>query len=161
MQITYSNIVAGDTIQLPIRDITSAISITWGDGSATQTGITANNPSKTYSVTRATITIDVSAVGSFSTFGGSQTILSNIGKMTQLNRWGTYNYGITNVSYAFYFATGLTSIPNSIPSTVTNMEGMFRAASICNDSNILLWDVSNVINMKAMFREGQSFNQPF
>jgi hypothetical protein len=37
MQITYSNIVAGNTIQLPIRDITSAISINWGDGSATQT----------------------------------------------------------------------------------------------------------------------------
>lgn len=66
--------------------------------------------------------------------------------------------GVTNASRAFYNATNLTSIPEHIPSTITDMSMMFYGSKL-NPSFVSDWDVSKVTNMESMF-SFSSFDQP-
>lgn len=70
------------------------------------------------------------------------------------------NSGMTSMANAFINAYNLTSVPSNIPSTVTNMNNMFKGATIFNSPNVSNWNVSNSVNMRGMFENAISFNQP-
>ena len=57
MLLEYINIVNGTIIKIPIKNITTPLTINWGDGTSTQTNITSNDPSYTYSSTPSSPTI--------------------------------------------------------------------------------------------------------
>ena len=63
------------------------------------------------------------------------------------------NFGLTNLTNAFYNCTHLTVAPISLPTTsiVTNMAAMFKGASFFNQ-NIGGWNTINVANMSSMFQ---------
>lgn len=54
----------------------------------------------------------------------------------------------------------LTSVPASIPKSVTSLRNVFRGATIFNDPNVSEWDVSNVTTMYYGFGLTKEFNQP-
>jgi surface protein len=148
-------------IQLPIRDITSDITIDWGDGTVATTHL-HDYPEHDYAyINDGEYTITISG-GQFSHFGyiKPQEIeepdpLIGIANLRGLVQWGSYD--ITNMSGAFYNATGLLSVPDYIPENVTDLSFMFeRAASFNQD--ISNWNVSNVTTMEGMFKDTAEFN---
>ena len=69
------------------------------------------------------------------------------------------NTQVTNMGYAFAQSPNLLSVPENVPSTVTNMQSMFAGDSKLNDPNISKWNVSNVSSMNSMFSGATLFNQ--
>ena len=139
--------------------VTSGITINWGD--LTTTPVTDGTPIVTYSHTYPasalpityTITISGASLGSF---GSSGSILRGIPYLTSVGSFGTL--GTTNFTNAFYGATSLTSVPSTLPSSVTNIQNMFRNASLFNQ-DISGWVVNNVTNMFGVFSGATIFNQ--
>lgn len=78
--------------------------------------------------------------------------------LTSMDHWGQ-NTGVVRASSAFYGAGRLTSVPENIPTTITNMDMMFFGTTIFNHPNIGKWDVSNVTSMFGMFNKAAAFNQ--
>ena len=76
--------------------------------------------------------------------------------------WGM-DGGLTSFASTFLDCQVLTQVPSGIPSTVTNLSGMFTNADSLNDVNISSWDTSFVTNMSNMFANtnviGSSFNR--
>jgi len=79
--------------------------------------------------------------------------VSHISSLDSVSSWG--NLGITSLSYAFNNAKFLTSLPDSIPTEVTNCTAMFEFSTF--NSDISGWDMSNVTNMSGMFGGATSF----
>jgi len=128
------------------------VEVDWDDGTIetfTSTGL----KSHTYA-TGGIYTVKVS--GQLTQFGllESNPYAANL---TSVVSWG--DVAIVNMYYTFNDCVNLTSVPNNLPSTVTNCEGMF-ANAISFNQNINSWNVSNVTNMSAMFIFADSFNQP-
>jgi surface protein len=148
-------------IQLPIREITSDITIDWGDGTnATTHG--DDYPEHDYAyINNGEHTITISG-GQFSHFGyikppeiEEPDPLIGISSLRGLIQWGSYE--ITNMSGAFYNATGLLSVPDYIPDNVTDLSSMFERALSFNQ-DISSWNVSNVERIKFMFQGATNFN---
>ena len=99
--------------------------------------------------------------------GESVDTVRIIGNLThfQCNNWQTSlrkvlawgNLGLTDLSQAFANARYLTSVPDSIPEGVTNLNGMFMNAKVFI-GDISSWDVSNVTDMSYMFYQAYDFN---
>ena len=68
--------------------------------------------------------------------------------------------GVKSLNAAFNGATRLTSVPERIPSTVTNLNGTFRSTPSFNSPNISKWNTGNVTDFGDMFYQAASFNQP-
>ena len=151
MILKYTN-VANSTIQLGIIGITNCV-VDWGDGT-TQT-ISSQLPTRTYGAGITDVTIKI--IGSFTTYGPGQSVLTNAGKLSECVSFGSIP--LTSISGAFRYATNLTSVPATIPSTVTNLNFVFDGASNFN-SDISLWDTSNVTGMLATFYGASKFNSP-
>jgi len=75
--------------------------------------------------------------------------------LISVNSFG--NLGITSLAGAFLNATTLTSVPTTLPSTVTKLNRMFYNATVFN-SDIRNWDTSNVTDMSEMFYTATAFN---
>jgi surface protein len=176
MIIIINTNLGGDDIQLPFGGIgVDGIVVDWGDGN-TQTFL-SGSVTHTYSM-KGIYTIQIT--GSATSFGNLFYIGSNL--ITSVTSWGDFQF--TSLSGAFFNATNLTTVPNDIPSTVTNtsymfygatsfnqdiggwnvgnvtnMEGMFNNATVFN-RDIGGWNVSNVTDMGGMFQSASSFNQP-
>jgi surface protein len=71
--------------------------------------------------------------------------------------WGLGG-AVTSLAHLFDGAFLLTSVPTNIPSSVTNLAGLFINASSFNQ-DISGWNVSNVLYMYLMFSGATSFNQ--
>ena len=129
--------------------------INWGDG-ATDTITTSGIFTHNYS---SNISHIVEITGSATDFGRQDTDgLYLFGTLKRLIQWG--NLGLINLEGAFLNATNLTSVPDSIPSTVTKCKYMFYGTQNFNDSNIVSWNTSHVTDMSGMFAYSTSFNQP-
>jgi surface protein len=156
MQITIDTTLQANRIMLlPIRGNTNIV-IDWGDGGATTTVVSANRTtdvSKTYAV-NGNYTISIS--GTLQQYGRGTNPASNP-KITSILSFG--ELGLQNLYGAFTEATNLTTIPDVLPSTVSNLKAMFGAASNFNDGNIANWNTSNVTDMNSMFSQASSFNQ--
>ncbi len=124
--------------------------INWGDGSANEviTNLSASHI-HTYSA---------------GTHHGTVAISDNLGSATHayigftalrsIQDWGTSIYPerlrLTNSS-------ALTTVPNNIPSSITNIEIMFSGCTVMN-SDLSQWNVSNVTNMVGMFGNAMALN---
>jgi surface protein len=144
-----TNISEGTTITLPLFG-TVDVNVNWGDGNS-EPYTSSGNKSHTYSIDG---TYTVTITGTLTHFGASS--YPNAYKLTKINDFG--DIGLTDLSYACTNAYNLISIPEQIPSTVTNLSNMFYNATYFNQ-DIGNWDVSNVTNMESMFYSAYSFNQ--
>jgi surface protein len=65
--------------------------------------------------------------------------------------------GITALTFAFYGSTNLIDVPSTLPTTVSDMSGMFYGATSFNQS-LNSWDTGSVTDMSNMFGLATSFN---
>ncbi len=79
-------------------------------------------------------------------------------RITGMLSWGNVYPNITNLSYLFGSCILLTTVPTTLPSTVTNISNMFNAAQVFN-GNINSWNVSKVLQMNYVFYAAEVFNQ--
>ena len=151
INIYVSSATQFSTLTLPFGGI-SSINVSWGNGQSTLNATTA--PTNSYS-TIGNYTIKIS--GSASSFG-NDIGYTGAYLISSVSQWGTL--GFSSLKGAFFGASNLVSVPTDIPSTVSDLSGMFIGATKFNDSNISLWSTSNVTNMGGMFSDASSFNQP-
>jgi surface protein len=152
----------------PSNDLTAVVdvTVTWGDGlsdSYTSIGV----KSHTYAAA-GTYTISVgpgvSNTGPWlSVFGyrcnetGTSWNTHPV-RFVDLSSFG--DLGTTCLDSAFYYADNLVAVSNSIPSSVTDIDSLFRSAGFFNHPDISQWNTSNVTSMANVFSGAGSFNQP-
>lgn len=126
--------------------------IDWGDGSAKE-AVSATSAHTGYIghtyASAGTYTIKIS--GNMRVYGRTSDV--DILGQTLLTRIDSFGkLGITSFLRAFRGCTGLTSVPKTLPSSVTNMTAMFYGCSgAAFNPNVSNWDVSKVTNMYYMF----------
>jgi hypothetical protein len=141
----------GDSITLPLNGVSSVL-INWDDGSQT------TEVSETYEhsyESEGTYYIEIS--GNITQFGNGLTGYPNADKILDVLSWG--NLGLTSLSGAFKNAVNITSVPNTLPSTITDISYMFYGASLFNSVNVLNWDLTNVENINYVFLKASAFNK--
>ena len=161
MQLVYQTPSSNQQIQLCLTS--PNIQIKWGDGNIeyiNQTGAyTANH---TYS-SAGTYTVRIT--GTLVGFGSTPNIVD----VNTVNNLGNYYQYLTQVtsfgsiglqSCNFANATNLTSVPNSIPTTLTNIDCLFYGCTSLNDANVSNWTTSNVTSMNFLFYQVSVFNRP-
>jgi hypothetical protein len=75
--------------------------------------------------------------------------------------WGLGG-GVTSFANAFKDCPRLVTVPSDIPTTVTNLSGMFNNCDLFNYSGMNTWNTGNVTDMSSMFAQtdgANSFNQ--
>jgi surface protein len=122
--------------------------IDWGDGSPTQTATTGQSYVHTYT-TGGIKTVTIS--GTLPRFGGPFPY-----PIPALVSVSSFNSTTTCLENAFSLASNLTTVPTTLPSSVTNISSMFANSPF--NQNISTWDTSNVTNMSSMFASSP-FNQ--
>ena len=134
--------LAGPTIPV---DVT----VDWGDGN-TQYVNTDSTLTYIYGASGLyDIKVTGNSLGRFAFVSGQGVV--------GVSTWG--NLAIESLESAFYNSTGVSFVPNNIPSSVLSTQIMFGGSTNFNDSNISLWNTSNVANMNAMFFNAFLFNQ--
>jgi len=141
---------AGPIISLPIPVDAVTYSIVWGtDGTTPSTSHTFTN------IGLQTVTVTVTS-GIVIQFGNGGDIEYDpwIGAeyLQSVTNW---NNSLESLSGAFYGCTSLISVPITLPSSITNLSGIFRAASSFNQ-NISSWNTTNVTDMSYMFHNWTS-----
>ena len=148
------------TVDFPFFGALTDVSINWGDGNVTsvdEIGVVSH----TYSEGDTTYTVLIS--GSFTGFGWQNSEPdnpNNVKAIDSVTQWNLFNdvSTITSLEGAFRDHINLTSVPVSLPSTVTDLARMFQGASRFNGS-IAAWDISGVTNLAYMFSGATAFNQ--
>lgn len=157
-----SFITTWDTSLGPNATVTLALAgtvdatIYWGDG--TTTDVTTPGPHMHDYGTDGVYTVSV--LGSVTAYNSDiHSSPAETQKLLSVDSWGYL--GFEDMSYAFFEASNLNSVPNHSVGieNVTNMEGMFRGASSFN-SPIGNWNTTNVESFYWMFAEATEFNQP-
>ena len=147
---------ASDTMQLPIRG--TNMTIDWGDGTV-ETGVTQTAlPSSANWITR--VYPDGGGIKQIKITGLDWIYFVNTGdrlKLLEIQNWGTGQWD--TMAIAFWGCENMTGTFTDVPnlSNVTNMRWMFRVATNFN-SDISNWDVSNVADMESMFQSATNFN---
>src|SRR3989339_555232 len=134
-------------IVLPIYGIN--LNIDWGDGIIEKRSV-YSSVSHTY-LNIGTYIVKIN--GNLESIGRDNFSFGD--KLTKVLSFG--NLGITSLRHAFINATRLAQVPDFLPSTVTEMYGMFKGATSFN-GDISNWNVSNVTNMGFLFIDATSFN---
>jgi surface protein len=155
MILTFTAVPADFPIDLPLYDISGDFQVEWGDSDInTNIKIHTYTNSGTYTIQISVAAVDnVSQITRFgvydyySSWSGSEYL-------TAITDWGDFN-GITSLNNIGRSA--LTSVPITVPNTVTDMSYMFAGATSFNQD--LSWDVGQVTNMSHMFFRAGSFNQ--
>lgn len=152
--MTYKCDVANSGLTLPWKNIKGKV--TWSDGTVQNyAAVTATAAPKALTAgTTYTVTLD----GTFTDFFYSPSVADQQ-CIRSLDHWGSAS-GTVTAFRAFQSASNLTTVPDHIPSSLTNLQEMFVQATSLNDPNISKWDTSNVTNMGATFFGATAFNQP-
>ncbi|PQJ82137.1 BspA family leucine-rich repeat surface protein [Polaribacter glomeratus] len=137
-----------EVVKIPLS---GSYTIDWGDGT---TESLTNTAEHTYT---AVGSYDVSINGA-ATKIDFKSVPHSKDKIKDIKQWGGTVWE-ANLSFAFQACTKLNSTATDAPNlnNVTNMEGMFNAASAFN-GDLSSWDVSNVTNMNGMFYDAFLFN---
>ena len=149
---------ANGQVALPLRGFTGTVNVDWGDQTTDNFTVQGTTAPHTYTNTGSytvTITGQVTSYGDRnSSFAGSQYLTDVVswdnGYLTDLT------YALTNYQTSL---PNLTAVPSTLPSTVTNVIGLFWNATAFNQ-DISGWDTSNVTGMQYMFRGTSVYNQP-
>lgn len=136
------DVQVGDQVYIGLTNFSGTVN--WGDGSSD------TSLSHTYSAA-GSYTINVT--GTATAFNNSSS--SCIQCLKTCSSFG--DLGLTDLTSAFQRAVNLTTVPTSLPSSITNTSYMFAGAAIFNQD--ISWNVSNVTNMNSMFSNAYAFNQ--
>ncbi len=160
MDLTYVTTSANDNVDIPLTQSDNA-TVDWGDGTTTTT---PTAPSHVYANAG---TYDVCVTGTVTGYGDgepSSSCCAEVGitspgsvYLTSVNSWG--NLDPTSLLGAFMGATSLTSVPDTLPASVTDISYMFDGDTSFNQS-IDAWNTSNVTLMIAVFNGATTFDQP-
>ncbi len=153
LQLVYdTSLISGTTIYLYFGGPMDVI-VEWGDGYSSSYNTTGTR-SHTYG---ADGIYSVSVRGSLTQLGQGVDSFPTQEALTDVLNWG--NIGIQKLTYAALNADNLNSVPNTLPSTVSNLSGLFASANTFNDANVSNWNTSNVTDMGGMFAGAAAFNQ--
>jgi hypothetical protein len=138
-------------IRLPLSAIFGELIIDWGDNTTTNDLIHNYITIGIYTITISSKFIDteIGRIGLDSTAQGIQYLIA-------VESWGNFN--TTSMQKAFASAKNLIRVPNTLPTKIKNIRGMFSDTLLFNQ-DISDWDVSNVSNMAMTFYCAKSFNQ--
>ena len=124
-------------------------SFDWGDGNVNGSSSHIYTYAGQYTVNVYPASGAITRIGIGYSWQGAQALHSVI----------TWPSTLTSLNAAFFSCTTLVSVPNSIPSGVTDLSSMFYQAVLFNQ-NINSWNVNNVTNMGSVFYGAIAFNQP-
>jgi surface protein len=141
-----TTLATGTTVTVPLAGTVDVV-IDWGDGTS-EAFTTTGNKTHTYAA-EGEYTVRVS--GSLTGFGST----ASRPNLTKCLSFG--DLGLEFLTTAFRNCVNLTEVPDALPSSVTNINGMFFSATSFNQ-NIGGWDVSSVTIMSSAFRGATSFN---
>ena len=147
MVLEFDTALGDLTIELPLFGTVNVL-VDWGD-STSNTYTTTGNKTHTYATGGV---YQVSISGTLTQFGN---ILTRP-ELTKCLSFGTT--GLTSLYRAFWGCANLTVVPDTLPSTVTDIAQMFTSCTSFNQ-NIGGWNVSNVTTMSNLFASATSFNQ--
>ena len=124
------------------------VTVDWGDGQ-TSVVTTQGGVEHTYAEDGE---YTIAITGTLTHFGNP----SNPLMLTAVTAWG--ELGLERLSYAFFNANQLRSVPADLPPTVWDVSRLFNAARNFN-GDITGWDVSNVTDMRFMFSGASAFDR--
>ena len=157
MKLKFTTTADGNYIKLPLYG-TVDCTVDWGDGSATETFNTTGQKRHIFA-TAGTYTVSIS--GTLTQFGYYDTDYedgwSGSDYLTEVVDFGSV--GLTSLSGAFTQADNLSSVPATLPATVTDLSYCFYLNDKASITNLNSWDVSHVTNMSAAFLDASAFNQ--
>lgn len=158
IDLTVAVVDPGTSISLPLLGTYTGVTINWGDGASSA----GSGTGKTHTYTSPgayQIRVSAPATGALG-FGVTSPFAVAYGwqgseLVTEVTEWNN----LTTLQGAFSGAYQLTSVPNYLPSTVTNISWMFNKAAAFNQ-DISGWNTSNITTLYNTFYNAESFNQP-
>lgn len=148
----------GDTITLPLQ-FSGEVEIAWdADTVETYTSNDPESPALNAGDYRIEITPNLDEGATINRFGGRTNAgFEDSEKIISVDQWpGGEANNIRSAAQAFNGAVNLVHVAEP-PRTITNMQSMFNKTEVFNQ-NLSDWDVSNVVNMVAVFRQAEAFN---
>ena len=131
------------------------VHIDWGDGKSDDVVVAGPFPHTYAASGKYTITVSGSLTGLGQNASDYDNPVRGAEYLTAVRSFG--DLGITSLSFAFDNAINLLEVPATLPSTVTNLFGLFAGASSFN-GDVSGWDTNNVKNMSSMFSGASAFN---
>jgi len=123
---------------------------------------THNNRVHTYEVADETKEYHVKFFGLGISGFGMQSLSLDDGYqkyLTKVISFGKLGHTFTSLEYAFNKCENNFTVPQALPSSITNISSMFRYCMAFNQP-LSTWNTSNVTNMSSMFSWCINFNQP-
>ncbi len=151
MELVFNITTPSTTIELPLYGAVD-VTVNWGDDTTPENFTSEGDKSHTYAnIGEYTVSIS----GFMEQFGKGDEWNGN-DLLTKVNDFGTL--GLTSLYGAFYNADNLLIVPNTLPSSVTDLSSCFRKIHQDTIQNLSAWDVSSVKTMTSMFT-ASSINQ--
>jgi len=150
----------GNYVELPLSNVnTDLITIDWGDGTVIKGGTDYSHTFLKKGTYTVTISDDFTI---FSPNGNPGDIFPGRSYVSEIV---SFNSSLVDLQNSFRqqntnIINKNIKVPSFLPSSVTNISGMFRSNYVFNDPNISSWNVSNVKDMSLMFYRCYIFNQP-
>ena len=148
------------TITLPIRDYPGdelGYYVSWNDE------ITHNTNVHTYKsidkIKEYHVRFFGLGISGFGRFSYDEDYYGYTKYLTNVISFGILGHTFTSLEYAFVDCKNNFTVPQTLPSSITDTSNMFRFCGAFNQP-LNGWNTSNVTNMKSMFLECTSFNQP-
>ncbi|MEG0298460.1 MAG: BspA family leucine-rich repeat surface protein [Aurantimicrobium sp.] len=148
MVLTFE-VTNGTTITLPLTTSGSP-SVDWGDN------VSNNSFTHTYSGSTRTVTVSITEDPQFPIVGFGAWSWQGSEELRTVQSWGDLT--LFSLYAAFNDCDGLTSVPNYLPATVTDLRYAF-SESDSNPPEVTQWNTHNVTNMGGMFFSAPNFNQ--
>lgn len=140
-----------NTLVLPIvfGESGGSVVVNWGD--SVKETFTSGPVSHTYATPGE---YKVSIAGPWIAFGNAHATYTGAEYITAVTSWGTTRF--TSLAGAFNGAMNLTSVPNTLPPTVTDTSYMFYGAAAFN-GDVAGWNTIGVTDMSFMFNGATGF----